>query len=122
MVINYKNQGRDSTLEPAYIKNYVSSEPEPEDIEWLKQEIQKLKTRVTELETEKILIIEQINNLEENQEELQNQITNLNEIINNLQLQINSLEAALAELDGHRPIELSFIDALEPYNSQEGVG
>ena len=118
---NYKNSGRDATVDPAYLAK-LRAQTDSMEIEELQREVAQLKIQVQALEEEKVVIIEKINELENDQEELQNQIINLNNIIESLQQQISSLETTIAEMDGHAPIELEFIDNLPPYNLQEGVG
>ena len=132
MLINSKNQGRDSTLDPSYLSRKPRSTSTPsEDIAQLWEQIRQIRIELINLKNDYDTITEQINGIDEKVEQietlinsLENKYSELNNLIQVQQQTINNLELRIEELENyeHMPISNSFIDDLEPYNSQEGEG
>lgn len=121
MLINSRNEGRDSTLEPAYLTKRPKRESGG-DISELYRLIEELRTELHSVEEQCDGLENKINQTDTKVDELTEQISGLQSSIANLQAQIDEINSVIAQIDDHQPIELSFIDALEPYNSQEGEG
>lgn len=132
MLINSKNRGRDSTLDPSYLSRKPQPKSTPsEDIAQLWEQIRQIRVELINLKSDYDTITEQINDINEKVEQVETLINSLenkyNELNNLIQVQqqtINNLELRIEELESyeHIPIPNSFIDDLELYNSQEGAG
>lgn len=132
MLISSKNQGRDSTVDPSYLSRKPRPTSTPsEDIAQLWEQIRLIRIELINLKNDYDTITEQINGIDEKVEQietlinsLENKYNELNNLIQAQQQAINNLELRIEELESYEytSIPNSFIDDLEPYNSQEGEG
>lgn len=117
------NQGRDATIEPAYLSRRIVTEEDPEsEIAALRRRVVLLEQEVASLQTEYNTVSAELAQATENIESLTAQLNALSEEIATLQEQIAALQEAIAELDDFEPIDNEYINNLPPYNEQEGVG
>lgn len=121
-VFNYKNQGRDATIDPAYLARIKNIEDSSEDITQLKRKVAELQQEVQRLQNQYNVISEQLDQATGEINNLTNQLVELANTINDLELQIAQLQAIIDSIDEFEPIDSDFINNLEPYNLQEGEG
>lgn len=122
MLINNKNIGRDSTIEPAYIRGTKPVDSSSEIITQLQKDVAQLKINLQNLQNQYNSISVQLDQTTGQVNTLTNQINELNITITMLQNQITELQQTIDDMDEYTPIDSDFLNNLEPYNSQEGAG
>lgn len=121
-IFNEKNQGRDATVDPAYLAHLKSSSSSSGEIEELQREVAQLQADVRRIQNQYNSISVQLDQTTGEVNSLSDQLEQMNQTITQLQSQINELSEIIESMDQYEPIEDSFIDDLPPYNSQEGEG
>lgn len=123
MLINDKNQGKDSSIDPSYLARINTVEgSEQGEIEQLQREVAQLKIQLNNLQNKYDQAIEMIERDEQLIQNLQIQINNLLSTIAALEQRINELQEIIDNMDQIEPIDDDFINNLPPYNLQEGAG
>ena len=122
MLTNQRNQGRDSTLDPSYIRNVKSVDSSSEIITQLQKDVAQLKINLQNLQNQYNSISIQLDQTTGQVNTLNSQINELNNTIFTLQSQIAELQQTIDDMDEYTPIDSDFLNNLEPYNSQEGEG
>ena len=124
VLITDRNRGRDSTIDPYYL----ARKPQPSEgtPEYIQEEIDQLKYRVSELEHDYTILTQKLENYESHMAELEVDIEELTGRIVVLEQTIADYNERISELEEQLsdwiPISTDFINSLPPYNLQEGAG